>query len=84
MAEMMVGKDRDEESGQYTDTYPKEMFLDVLRELGGGGTRKIAEQVGCHRDTARRRLNTFVEEGEVRRQEVGDSALWTVREDSNE
>lgn len=84
MVNIMAGKDRDEESGQYEDTYPEQAFLDALDELGSGGTRKIAEHVGCHRDTARRRLNALVEDGAVVRREVGDSALWIINEDKDE
>jgi predicted ArsR family transcriptional regulator len=81
MDETMTGKDRDEASGQYEDTYPEEEFLDAIQELGGGGTREIAEQVGCHRDTARRRLNSLAEKGAVSRRDVGDSALWLIADE---
>lgn len=83
MGKTMVGKDRDETSGQYEDTYSTEAFLDIVRELGSGGTREIAERVGCHRDTARRRLNALVKKGKVERRDVGDSALWMINEEDN-
>lgn len=76
---MMVGKDRDEESGEYRDTYSNEAFINALSDLGGtAGTREVAEQIGCHRDTARRRLTELVEEGTVQRRTVGDSTLWLL------
>jgi predicted ArsR family transcriptional regulator len=79
MGEVMTGKDRDEESGEYVDTYPTDEFLQAIRERdGAAGTLEIAEAVGCHRDTARRRLNELAEAGVVRRRDVGDAALWMV------
>ena len=83
MVETMVGKDRDETSGEYEDTYPDDAFLHAVRELGGGGTREIADQVGCHRDTARLRLAGLAEEGKLTRRDVGDAALWMIDETNN-
>lgn len=79
MAEVMPGKDRDDESGEYVDTYPEGEFFDAIREFDGmAGTLEIAEYVGCHRDTARRRLIELVEAGKVRRRDVGDAAVWML------
>jgi len=81
----MVGKDRDEESGEYTDTYPNETLIDALSDIGGAaGTRAVAEQIGCHRDTARRRLTELVERGLVQRRTVGDSTLWLLADTERE
>lgn len=75
----MAGKDRDEESGKYTDAYPNEAFLSTLDDLGGAaGTRAVAKQVGCHRDTARRRLAELADKEIIDRREVGDSMLWSL------
>jgi len=79
MAELMPGKDRDEESGKYVDTYPTEEFLDAIRAHdGAAGTKEIADYVGCHRDTARRRLIELTDEGVLTRRDVGDAALWML------
>lgn len=81
MADIMVGKDRDEQSGQYEDTYPDDEFFAVIQKHGGAAdTREIAEGVGCHRDTARRRLNTLADKEILDRRDVGDSALWILLE----
>lgn len=47
-------------------------------------TVEIAESVGCHRDTARRRLIELFESGEIRRRDVGDAALWMVMGNNDE
>lgn len=79
MATTMPGKDRDEESGEYVDTYPEEEFLQAIESHGGAAaTLGIAEAVSCHRDTARRRLNELAEAGVVERRDVGDAALWMI------
>lgn len=79
MAQLMPGKDRDEDSGQYVDTYRTEKFVGAIRDHGGAAsTKEIADAVGCHRDTARRRLLELVDEGEIERRDVGDAALWRL------
>lgn len=76
---VMTGKDRDDERGVYVDTYPTGAFLQAIRDHDGAAdTMEIAEAVGCHRDTARRRLNNLVKEGRVGRRDVGDAALWIL------
>jgi GTP-sensing pleiotropic transcriptional regulator CodY len=73
------GKDREEESGKYTTSYPDSDFLDVIRELDGmAGTSEIAENVGCTRRTAYARLQSLEEEGQVSSRKVGNSLLWSV------
>ena len=43
----MVGKDRSEESGRYTDTYSADEMLESIQELGGlAGTIEVAEAGG--------------------------------------
>lgn len=77
--EAVMPRERDEDSGKYTDAYTDEDFLAAIRSLdGGAGTLEIAQAVGCHRDTARRRLNELVEAGKVRRRDVGDAAFWML------
>lgn len=67
------------DEGRYTTEYRDDDFLDALREQGGSsGTLDVAQQVGCDRDTARRRLNALVDAGEVERRDVGDAALWSL------
>ena len=78
----MPGRERDEESGKYTDSYSTADILDAIRALGGAaGTRDIAEEVGSHRDTVRRRLNELAEAGDVTRTQVGNAYLWSVADD---
>ena len=75
------GRDRDEESGRYTDTYTEEELIEAIRTLGGmAGTSDIAEHVGCARDTAYKKLKQMREEGTVSSQKVGGALLWSVED----
>jgi predicted transcriptional regulator len=73
------GKDREEESGKYTTTYPDSDFTDAIQELGGmAGTSEVAETVGCTRRTAYTRLQTLESKGQVSSKKVGNTLLWSV------
>ena len=75
----MPGKDREEESGKYTTTYPDSDFTDAIQELGGmAGTSEVAETVGCTRRTAYTRLQSLESEGQVSSKKVGNTLLWSV------
>lgn len=77
----MPGKDRDEESGQYTISYTDSDFLDAIRGLDGmAGTSEIAEKVGCTRRTAYTRLKSLEEENCVESRQVGNSLVWIIDE----
>jgi predicted transcriptional regulator len=73
------GKDREEESGQYTTSYPDSDFIEAIQKLEGmAGTSEIAETVGCTRRTAYTRLKSLENEGDINSKKVGNSLLWTV------
>ena len=74
----MGGRNRDEDSGEFTETYPLENFLDSLEEIGPAGTTDIADSVGCDRRTAYLKLQSLEEEGLVRSQKVGNALLWEL------
>lgn len=74
----MGGRDRDEESGKFTETYPPEDFLRALEELDFAGTTDIAEFVGCDRRTAYLKLQSLKKEGKVQNQKIGNALLWKL------
>ncbi|WP_135807235.1 helix-turn-helix domain-containing protein [Halorussus marinus] len=76
----MADRDRDEESGKFTEEYPPQEFLDAIAELGPSGTTDISDYVGCDRRTAYLKLKSLEEEGEVRSRKVGNSLLWELAE----
>jgi hypothetical protein len=76
---LMPGKDRDEESGEYVTTYSDERFLQAVDTLGPDvGTQAIADEVGCDRDTAYRRLRALEADGELESRKVGMARLWSL------
>jgi predicted ArsR family transcriptional regulator len=73
----MPGKDRDEESGEYTTTYPDSDFLETIDQFDGmAGTNEIADEVGCSYMTAYERLQSLESEGAVDSRKTGNSILW--------
>ena len=77
----MPGKDREEDSGKYTTSYPDSDFIDAIRTLGGmAGTSEIAQNVGCTRRTAYTRLQSLESEGKVSSRKVGNSLVWITIE----
>ena len=77
----MPGKDREEDSGKYTTSYPDSDFIDAIQTLDGmAGTSEIAEAVGCTRRTAYTRLQSLESEGKVGSRKVGNSLVWTTIE----
>ena len=73
------GKDRDEESGKYSTSYPDSDFLDAIQQHNGmAGTAEIAENVGCTRRTAYTRLNSLESDGQVSSRKVGNSLIWSI------
>lgn len=78
MTQLMPGEDRDA-SGKYTTSYPDSVFLTAVQKLGPEvGTQAVADEVGCNRDTAYRRLRSLEESGELRSRKVGMARLWSI------
>ena len=75
----MADRDRDDSSGQFTDEYPRELFLQTIDSEGGmAATGDVADRIGCAHDTAYKKLNQL-ENGEfVEGQKFGNSLVWSV------
>jgi hypothetical protein len=74
----VVTRDRDEDSGRFTEQYPENAFLEAIERLDTATTTKIAEEVGCSYDLAYRRLNSLLSEEKVERKQVGPSFVWST------
>ncbi len=74
----MGNRDRDKNSGKFTEEYPREEFISTLEELGSAGTTDISNQVGCDRRTAYLKLKSLEEEGEIKSKKVGNALLWEL------
>jgi predicted transcriptional regulator len=76
----MGDRDRDKESGKFTEEYPREDFLEALAELGQSGTTDISDYLGCDRRTAYLKLKSLENDGKIRSRKVGNSLLWELSE----
>jgi DNA-binding Lrp family transcriptional regulator len=74
-----VSRKRDEETGQFSQKYERETFLDAITELETPTTAEIADFVGCSYDLAYRRLQKLEEEDTISKIEVGNSFLWNKK-----
>jgi predicted ArsR family transcriptional regulator len=74
----MSDRNRDENSGKFSEEYPREDFLRALDELGAAGTTDIAEEVGCDRRTAYLKLQDLEDDGDIKSQKVGNALLWEL------
>lgn len=82
IAQSMAERDRDKSSGQFTDEYPRELFLEAIEaESGMAATGDIADRVGCVHDTAYKKLNRMEESGLVKSQKFGNALVWSVTND---
>lgn len=70
-------RDRDD-SGQFTEEFPREAFIDAVDALEDPTTKAVAEHVGCSRPTAHNKLTALAEEGAVERRKIGPVAVWSV------
>lgn len=76
----MGDRERDEESGKFTEEYPLQEFIEALDELGPSGTTDISDYIGCDRRTAYLKLKSLEEEGEISSTKVGNSLFWELRQ----
>ena len=80
----MVNDSRDSTSGQYTPVYEDDDFLEAIRDRDGrASTRQVADAVGCDKDTAYRRLRSLAEGGELEREDIGNTILWSLETEEN-
>lgn len=79
----MPNDKQDEQTGRFERKYTDEEFLNAMDALGEATTREAAEYVGADHDTARRRLNTLADEGQVDRRKVAATILWNVVDEDN-
>lgn len=69
-------KNRDENSGQYTESVSDDEILKYLAEANGAGTTDVADAFDYKQPTAYRRLKDLEEGGEVTSRKIGGSLFW--------
>jgi hypothetical protein len=77
--EKLMPKDRDENTGKYTETYPADDFLSAIESLGGSaGTQEVADKIGCAYRTAHAKLTDLEGDGKITSRKVGNAKLWLL------
>ena len=72
---------RNQETGQYTETYPLDEFLLALHRTNTElGTKDVQQQIGCEYRTAIAKLNELEEKGKITSRKVGNAYLWKLDE----
>lgn len=75
----MPGAERDEESGQYQETYPTNDFLEAIEAADGmAGTQDVADYVGCSYETAYKKLRSLEDEKVVGSQKIANARVWML------
>jgi hypothetical protein len=75
-------RERDEESGRYTESYPPERFLKALAALDGmASTQEVATEAECEYRTTYEKLVGLEDSGEITSRKVGNARLWSIAED---
>lgn len=73
---------RDPDKGQYQPEHTDDDFLNAVDQLeattdtGLPTTNDVAQLVGCHEETARRRLNHLANQDRIQKLEIGNSFAW--------
>jgi len=77
--ETVMPRDRDDDSGMYTDAYSDDDFITAIAaEDGVAGTGEIADRVGCSRRQALNRLKELESNGDVSSKKAGRSLIWLL------
>lgn len=72
--------DRDSETGQFTQEFPIDSFVEAVENLDRPTTARVAESIGCSYDLAYRRLKELEQSGEIIAVEVGNAFLWSIED----
>lgn len=62
------------------ERFSDDEFIDVVDRLGGNflTTAKVASEVGCSHDTARRRLHNLADAGRIKRRQPNQEYFWCM------
>jgi len=76
MSQTVPQPGRDERSGRFEAEFTDEEFIQTLDELDGAPTSEVAQEIGCKRNTAYKRLKQLEDDGLVEGEPVGNSLIW--------
>lgn len=72
-------KRKRDESGRYTDKYPREDIRAAIRDLSGmAATSEVADRLDADRNTIYKKLDIMQEDGELDSRMAGGIRVWSV------
>lgn len=71
-------QERDSDSGQFTEEFSRQDFLEAVSSLDTATTKRVADEVECSYDLAYRRLKDLEGDGQVKSTRVGNSFVWDL------
>lgn len=75
----MGERERDDETGQFTDKYPPEDITSVIRDLGGtAATSEIADALNANRNTIYKKLQAMETDEMIVSRKAGGIRVWSV------
>ena len=81
-AHPMGERERNEDSGQFSEEYARPQFIEAISAIDGlATTSDVAEHVGCAHDTAYKKLQQLEADGEVTSRKAGNALLWSLVEE---
>jgi len=70
---------RDKDTGEFTETYGHQEFLQSLESLSGqASTQEVADDVGCAYRTAYQKLVELEDDDLVSSKNIGNARLWLL------
>ncbi|ELY86452.1 winged helix-turn-helix domain-containing protein [Natrialba taiwanensis] len=68
--------DHDPNTGDFSSQIPTTRILDIVRLNEPVSTGEVANELDCHRNTARYRLKKLEEGGQVEKEKIGQQFVW--------
>lgn len=79
MADDSDEKRQRDESGRYTDKYPREDIRAVIADLGGmAATSEVADRMDADRNSIYKKLDAMQDDGEIESRMAGGIRVWSL------
>ena len=78
----MSERRRDDETGRFSDKYPREDVIEAIRELSGtAATSEVADYLEADRNTVYKKLRIMEDRDEITSRKAGGIRVWSVAND---
>ena len=72
-----------DETGRYTDKYPREDIRAAIRDLSGmAATSEVADRLDAERNTIYKKLDVMQDDGELTSRMAGGIRVWSVADET--